>query len=151
MDKIRRVMAVGMLGTALGLGAGGAIGCSSLQQRGASTWNLQPSPTLVAAKGKVVVGPLKEGGNRQVWVEAQHLAPPERAFGKQTYVVWVVPREGGEPQNMGALVPNQDLNANLTFNTAFRNFDVVVTAEEQSNATSPSDDRAFQVAVTAPA
>lgn len=149
MRKIRQMVVVGMLGAALGLGGGGA--CSSVQKQRAQTWTLQPSPRLVAAQGKVLVGNVGKDGNRQVWVEVDHLAPPERAFGKQAYVVWVVPRQGGEAQNMGVLMPNDNLKANLSFTTAFNNFDVVVTAEEQTNATSPSEDRAFQVAVTAPA
>jgi hypothetical protein len=149
MEKLRRIVAMGTFGLAVGLAAGGG-GCSYIQNRGAMSWNLQPTDKLPAAQGKVMVSK-PDGANRQVTVSVEHLAPPEQAFGKSTYVVWIRPHGGGEAQNMGVLRSDDDLEASLSFKTAFKTFDVMVSAEEQPNVTSPSNDWAFQASVAVPA
>ena len=149
MKKLRRIVTIGIFGLAVGLAAGGG-GCSYLQNRGATSWNMQPNEKVPAAQGKVMVSK-PDGANRQVTVSVEHLAPPTQAFGKSTYVVWIRPVGGGEAQNMGVLQFDDDLEARLTFKTPFKTFDVVISAEEQPNVTSPSNDLAFQASVAVPA
>src|SRR5688572_2220480 len=80
-------------------------GCSMLGigKAGPESVALHVTPNQPAAQGTVNVGAEKDG-NRTIEVRVQHLSPPERAMpGARTYVVWLVPRAGGVPQNMGVL------------------------------------------------
>jgi hypothetical protein len=99
---------------------------------------LEVTPSQPAAQGTINIGAEKDG-NRTVEVRVQHLSAPERATpGARTYVVWLVPRSGGAPQNMGVLSLRDDLSGSLTTTTSYRDFDVLVTAEDNPGATSPS-------------
>lgn len=117
-----------------------AAGCSMLGmgKGGPERVALEVTPSQPAAQGTVNIGAEKDG-NRIVEVRVQHLSPPERATpGARTYVVWLVPRSGGAPQNMGVLNLGDDLGGSLTTTTSYRDFDILVTAEENPGATTPS-------------
>ena len=99
---------------------------------------LEVTASQPAAQDTVNVGAEKDG-NRTVEVRVEHLSPPERAApGARSYVVWVVPRSGGVPQNMGALTLQEDLGGVLKTTTSYREFEILVTAEENPGATKPS-------------
>jgi hypothetical protein len=109
---------------------------------------LEVTPGQPAAQGTVTIGAEKDG-NRTVEVRVQHLSPPERATpGARTYVVWLVPRSGGAPQNMGVLSLGEDLGGSLTTTTSYRDFDILVTAEQDPGTTNPSARNVMHASVT---
>jgi hypothetical protein len=117
---------------------------------GPKTWPLAVSDRLPAAQGSVTVKP-RPDGNSTVDVVVAHLAPPERAApGASAYVVWLVPRDGAGPQNMGVLTPDDKLNGEFHTTTPFRDFDVRVTAEPNARATSPTAHEVMHASVAMP-
>jgi hypothetical protein len=125
-------------------------GCSMLGigKAGPESVALQVTPNQPAAQGTVNVGAEKDG-NRTIEVRVQHLSPPERAMpGARTYVVWLVPRAGGVPQNMGVLTLQDDLGGALKTTTSHREFDILITAEENPGATKPSPQNVMRASVS---
>lgn len=101
------------------------------------SWTMESKGGGPSVEGKVEVASGQQG-NRDLKVEAKHLAPPDATFsGTSTYVVWLKPKEGA-PVNVGVLKPDKDLNAQLETKTPFTSFEVLVTAEHGSQATEPS-------------
>ena len=146
MNRIGRSVAMGMLVGLLGVGA-----CTTMRSAaggGVQTWTLNTDPTVPGAKGHVVATP--KGANTELEVKVERLPPAEKSFGKQVYVVFLVPRDGAGPQNMGVLTPDKDLKAKVKFNTAFKSFDIVVSAEEEPYASMPSGDQAFRQTINLP-
>jgi hypothetical protein len=141
--------AAAVMVTAIGAGPGCSTTRAAMKGESVQTWNMNVSPQLPGATGKVkVIGP--DEGNLRLTVEVEHLAQPQQVFdGATTYVVWVVP-QGGDPQNVGGLNVGEDLKAKLETRTPFRTFEVVVTAESSPNVVSPSDKRVLYVTISAP-
>ena len=132
------------------IGTLSGAGCSmlGLGKGGAEKVALQVTASQPAAQGTVNVGPEKDG-NRSIEVKVEHLSPPERAApGARSYVVWVVPRAGGVPQNMGALMLQDDLGGVLKTTTPYREFEILVTAEENPGATKPSTSNVMRASVS---
>jgi len=101
------------------------------------TWTMESKGGGPAVEAKVEVAS-NQAGNRDLKVEAKHLAPPDATFsGTSTYVVWLKPK-AGSPVNIGVLKPDKDLNAQLETKTPFTAFEVLVTAEHSSQPTQPS-------------
>ena len=122
------------VGSAL-VGALAFGGCGTMGHE--QTWTMSTSERAPAAVGKVKVKGEKDG-NTKVKVEVAHLAQPASVFDQAAiYVVWLKP-EAGEAQNVGVLNVNKDLKGSLETRTAFKDFQVMVTAEKDANATSPS-------------
>jgi hypothetical protein len=93
--------------------------------------------TTPAAQGKVVSG-TDRNGNTDVDVEVKHMATPESLTPSQmAYVVWVQPR-GQNPQILGVLRVNKDLDGSLKAATPYKDFEVFITAEGTLKPTSPS-------------
>jgi hypothetical protein len=90
-----------------------------------------------AAQGKVTTS-TDRNGNTKIEVSVKHMAPPESLTpSRHSYVVWLAPR-GQQPQVMGVLRINGDtLEGSVEGTTTEKVFDVVVTAEENQNPTSP--------------
>jgi hypothetical protein len=90
-----------------------------------------------AAQGTVSTGTDKNG-NTSVNVKVEHLAQPTSLKpAKQNYLVWIQP-SGQAAQLLGALKVGDDLKGELKGSTPFKNFDVVITAEDQMNPETPS-------------
>lgn len=143
--KLRRMVLVA--GLALGLGAGGCATTNELihGRETAQTWTMQTSPRVPAASGRLSVQAGKDG-NQTVDLQVKRLARPADVFhGTSTYVVWLVPPDGA-PTNIGVLPLNNDLKGNLETKTAFRTFDVEVTAEATPAATRPSSNNKVMTA-----
>jgi hypothetical protein len=120
------------------------------QMRGEQTWTMNTTEKIPSATGKVLVKNEKDG-NTKVKVEVAHLAQPAEAFDqKSTYVVWLKPK-AGDAQNVGVLHVDKKLNGELETRTAFKEFQVIVTAEENANATSPSGQQVMDTRVVVPA
>lgn len=146
MTTIRRLGLAGALVSTL------ALGCAQTNEmlgRDQQTWSLQTAKAVPAAQGKVQVA-TGEKGNRDIKVEAKHLAQPQEAFpGATTYVVWLKP-ENGRPLNIGVLSPDKDLNAELKTKTPFTSFEIMVTAEETPQPMQPSGQEVLSAQVTVP-
>ena len=91
-----------------------------------------------AAQGKVTTS-TDRNGNTEVEVKVEHLATPQSLTpARQTYLVWVQPR-GQQAQLLGALRVNSDLQGSLKGTTTFKDFEVLVTAEDNTKPDIPSD------------
>jgi hypothetical protein len=91
-----------------------------------------------AAQGKVTTS-TDRNGNTEVEVKVEHVATPQSLTpARQAYLVWVRPR-GQQAQLLGALRINSDLQGSLKGTTTFKDFDVLVTAEDNNKPDIPSD------------
>lgn len=90
-----------------------------------------------AAQGKVTTAN-DRNGNTDIEVQVKHMATPESLTPPQTtYVVWVQPR-GKDPEVLGVLRVNKDLEGSLKATTPYKDFDIYITAESVLKPTSPS-------------
>jgi len=127
---------------ALALGGCGTMGHEQ-------TWTMNATDQIPAASGKVKVKSEKDG-NTRVKVEVAHLAQPAAAFGEASaYVVWLKP-EAGRAQNVGVLSLDKNLKGELETRTAFKDFQVLVTAEKDANVTTPSGQPVMNTKVVVP-
>ena len=136
-------------------GVGGALvgalalggGCSGMMHE--QTWTMATTEKVPSAEGKVKIKQEKDG-NTKVKVEVSHLAQPSAVFDQtSTYVVWLKP-ESGTAQNVGVLSLNKDLKGSLETQTAFKDFQVIVTAEKDANVTAPSGRSVMNASVVVP-
>jgi len=113
------------------------------------TWTMNTAESIPAAVGKVKVAEEKDG-NSKVKVEVDHLAPPSSVDeDASAYVVWLKP-DSGAAQNVGVLTVDKDRKGKLETKTAFKTFQVFVTAEESANVTSPSQSTLMATKVVVP-
>jgi hypothetical protein len=139
LQSVRRWGVAGALTGVLALG-----GCAHEQ-----TWTMNTTEMIPSAVGKVKVANEKDG-NTKVKVEVAHLAQPSAVFDQtSTYVVWLKP-ESGRAQNVGVLSLNKDLKGSLETQTAFKDFQVIVTAEKDANVTAPSGRSVMNASVVVP-
>jgi hypothetical protein len=90
-----------------------------------------------AAQGKVITSN-DRNGNTEVEVQVKHVASPHALTPPhQSYVVWVQPR-GMQPQVLGTLRINEDLEGSLKATTTYKEFDVLITAEDNLKPEAPS-------------
>ena len=93
--------------------------------------------TAPAAEGKVITDN-DRNGNTGVTVEVKHMATPQSLTPpKQTYLVWVQPR-GKDPELLGALRVNEGLQGSLKATTTYKDFDILITAEDNMKPEMPS-------------
>jgi len=79
-----------------------------------------------------------DNGNTRLKMSVQHLANLENLTPRASaYVVWLRERDGNA-QNQGQLKMDKNLKATFETVTPLKSFDVFVTAEQDSRATSPS-------------
>lgn len=103
---------------------------------------LVASSIVPAASGKVSYEH-DRNGNLTLHIETRNLAPPARLTpAKNTYVVWIQPRDG-QPQNAGVLKVNEDLNGSFRTTTASKAFDIKVTAEDNPTVSQPTGPEIF--------
>lgn len=125
-----------LLGFGVLAGLFSPVGCAENEQMMAA------SLETPAAQGMVSTSP-GENDNLVVRVTVKHLAPPYRLVsGATTYVVWV-DAPGLDPQNVGALKVDDDLEGRLEFVTPHRVFRVIVTPEAQATTGTPSQRAVF--------
>ncbi len=90
-----------------------------------------------AAEGKIITSN-DRNGNTDVEVQVKHVANPHSLTPpRQTYLVWVQPR-GEQPQLLGALRVNDNLEGSLKATTTYKDFDVLITAEDNTRPEMPS-------------
>ena len=90
-----------------------------------------------AAEGKVISNN-DRNGNTNVEIHVKHMATPQSLTpAHQAYLVWVQPR-GKDAELLGALRVNEDLEGSLKATTPYKEFDVLVTAEDSMKPETPS-------------
>jgi hypothetical protein len=90
-----------------------------------------------AAEGKIITDN-DRNGNTGVEIHVKHMATPQSLTPpKQNYLVWVQPR-GKDPELLGALRVNSDLEGSLKAATTYKDFDVLITAEDNMKPDTPS-------------
>lgn len=93
--------------------------------------------TAPAAEGKVITDN-DRNGNTGVEVQVKHMATPQSLTPpRQTYLVWVQPR-GKDPELLGALRVNENLEGSLRAATPYKDFEILITAEDSVKPESPS-------------
>lgn len=125
-----------------------ALGASAFACGGSKQTPMTATADVPAAQGKVETR-RTDNQNTEVELEVRHLAPPENvASGAKVYVVWTKPLAGdANPQNVGALVVDQERTGSLKTKTPFERFDLMVTPEPSSNVTTPSNDPVMKAKV----
>lgn len=90
------------------------------------------------AEGKVVTS-TDRNGNTEVEVQVKHLAGADKLTPpRQAYLVWVQPRDK-QPELLGVLRVNENLEGSLKGTTPYKDFDISVTGEDNLNPEKPSD------------
>ena len=90
-----------------------------------------------AAMGKVITD-TDRNGNTGIEVEVKHMASPDSLSpAKNSYVVWIQAR-GKEPEVLGILRVNSDLEGSLKATTPYKDFDIFITAEDNPKPDTPS-------------
>lgn len=107
------------------------------------------SPRVPSAEGTVKTS---DAGNNNTGVDVQvkHLARPQKLDpSATTYVVWARPLgDFGRPQSLGALSVDQELTGRLSGTTAFRDFELFITAESSAQVQDPRGERLLWATVT---
>jgi hypothetical protein len=137
---MRKINGAWMMAVAAALAFAACSSTRTLMSSGGTgqTWTMSAGPKVPGAEGKVRAAAGGDG-NQTVDVEVKHLTPANLIYkGMSHYVVWLQPHGGGPAQNIGVLNVGEDRDAHLTTKTPFKDFDVIVTAEESANATQPS-------------
>jgi len=95
------------------------------------------SSIVPAARGTVSFQHDKNG-NLKYHISTKSLASPQQLTpAKNAYVIWLKPRDG-QPQNVGVLTVNNNLQGSFAGTTPAKAFDVVITAEDNPSATQPT-------------
>jgi hypothetical protein len=100
--------------------------------------NLVSSNESPAASGTVRI--LSKDQNVRLKINVHHLAPPDRiAPGATVYVVWAQPaQKDANPQNIGVLKLNDNLDGELQTVTPLHDFDMMITPEPNGSVMAPS-------------
>lgn len=106
---------------------------------GPAEYALTGTARAAGTDGTVTVDEI-EGGSHMITVEVMHLPPPARlGDGLTTYVVWLQ-EDGGQPQKAGVLAYEEDeRTGRMRATTPNRNVSVLITAEADREAVSPSE------------
>jgi hypothetical protein len=103
----------------------------------AKKYPMTASSIVPGARAKVEISK-DDNGNTKLKMSVQHLANLENLTPRASaYVVWLRERDGNA-QNQGQLKMDKNLKATFETSTPLKSFDVFVTAEQDSRATSPS-------------
>jgi len=113
------------------------------------TFNLMPGAAVPAASGTVKVSNSKNNtGNLNVDIKVKDLALPGSLHPPANdYIVWIEPH-GEQPLKQGAIGIDGKLQGELKTETTAKNFKVLITAEPNETATSPSNKTVLQGHVT---
>ena len=121
--------------------AASLTGCASMRGGGGTTATFQASPSQPAAEGVVKFGVTKND-NTSVNLSVKHLAQPDKLSPSESaYVVWTKRDEHADPQNIGALQVDKNLNGTLSTEVPMHQGEIFITAEPNSQARQPSGDK----------
>lgn len=144
----RKFEKVGLVGAFVGSLA--MFGCGSMGMgKSVQTWTMNTAESIPAAEGKVKVASEKDG-NTAVKVQVEHLAPASNLNeDASAYVVWIK-ADDGLPQNVGVLKVSDKRKGELQTKTPFKEFTVIVTAEQSAAVTIPAGQKVMDAKVTVP-
>jgi hypothetical protein len=112
----------------------------------AKKFPITASPSVPAARGELNISNDKNGNDR-VKLEVEHLADPASLTPPGgTYVVWIQSR-GGNPENQGRLKVDKNLNGQFETVTPYKDFQLMVTAEPDPTAKTPTGMQVLSVNV----
>ena len=104
----------------------------------AKTYPMTSTRAVPGAAGDVIVSKARQG-NIQIAVKVRHLSKPGMLTPPaNAYVVWLE-GEGAQPKSLGEMKVGDDLKGELKASTPLGNFRVFITAETDSQTTTPSD------------
>src|SRR4029077_9716446 len=133
--------------TRIWLRLGGACGMALLLAVLAwgKTYTMQATALVPGAVAKLDVNPNTD--NTDLIMKAEHLAKPTLlSRPASNYLVWVQ-QPGREPANVGVLRIDDNLKGEVTATTTATRFTVLVTAEDDAKAQTPSDRVVFRADV----
>lgn len=111
-------------------------------------YHMTASRSVPAATGLVKVQRDKDNGNTKLDIQVDHLANPSNLTPPaNTYLVWVRPGADASAVKQGAIRVNKDLKGELKVVTVSKEFDLFITAEQNENASTPSEDRVLETHV----
>jgi len=104
----------------------------------AKEYRMKTSSDLVpSAAGKVELDK-DRNGNRVAKVRVYHLPDPEKLNpARNAYAVWIQAK-GKDPENVGILKVNGDLEGQMEATTPYNKFEVFITAEDNPKPERPS-------------
>ena len=91
-----------------------------------------------ASVGTVDVSVDKKNGNTKIKIKVEHMAPPGNLTPSMIgYVVWFQ-EQGGNAESQGRLRIDKNLKASFETTTPWKNFDIIVTAENDPTVKAPT-------------
>lgn len=112
----------------------------------AKKYPLTAASIVPGARGELKVDKDKNG-NTRLSMAVQHLANPANLTPPATaYVVWLQDR-GGNAENRGRLKMDKNLKASFETVTPLKNFDLLVTAEQDLQAKTPTGPEVLKASV----
>ena len=100
---------------------------------------LTPTDRVPAAVAKMKLSSDKND-NTNVKLKIEHLAPADKLRGDLTvYVVWVRDAGTSDWKNVGQLKIGDDREGGREFSVPYREFDLIVSAEADGEATEPGE------------
>jgi len=105
----------------------------------AKNYRMTSDSAVPAAQGMVRIQKDKDNGNTKVDIKVDHLARPSSLTPSASdYIVWLR-QNNGETVKQGAIGVDKNLSGELKMETVSKEFDVLITAEQSDNVSSPSD------------
>ncbi len=127
-----------------------AMGCMAHER---ASFPMTGSSMVPAASGAVTLRD-RDQANKTLQVDVHHLALPDNLPANvvpngpaHAWVVWVEAVGSNAPENVGVLVPDQNLDAQLITTTAQKKFEVFVTPEPSPTQSMPTGQRLLQATV----
>ncbi len=104
----------------------------------AKEYQMTSGAGVPAATGIVKVHKNKDNQNVKLDIKVDHLARPSSLTpSADAYLVWIRPN-GGDALKQGAIGVDKNLSGELKLETASKEFDVFITAEQSNSVTFPS-------------
>jgi hypothetical protein len=112
----------------------------------AKKYPLAAAASVPAARGDVDIDHDKNG-NTKFKIKVQHLAAPDALTPPKTaYVVWLRERDGS-PSPQGQLRVDKKLNGSFEGVTPAKNFDIFITAEQESSPKAPTGEEILRATI----
>ena len=115
-----------------------AVLATTLAMAGCAGVSLSTTPSMPAAEGHARYS-VTANDNTHIVLKVKHLAQPAKLTPPAaTYVVWTRTTKDAPPQNIGALIVDNNLNGELDGETPLHSFELFVTAEASGQVQTPS-------------
>ena len=147
-----KATSIHLAAAALGIALFGCGSMNPFEHSSTPAVALTSSPDVPAAQGTVKID--RQPSNNKVMISVRHLARPDQvrsaAPGSQ-YVVWARPAgstgSDRQPEKLGVLQLDKDLNGSLTASTAMNEFDIFVTVEPPGMSMQPQGNQVLSASI----